>query len=388
MLDSAQLKNRLQGLEQEDLLRTLSPCLSISGSRVQRESGEMVNFVSNNYLGLCGHPEIVAGSLQAIEAWGTGATGSRLLGGDLLLHHSVENRLAQFKGTESALFFNTGYMANLGIISTLASPGTEVFADRLIHASFLDGVKLSGAKLHRFRHNDPNDLRLRLRKRNSANCLVVVESVYSMDGDLAPLAEICAVAKECEAILIVDEAHADGVFGPLGRGRLAEKGLETHVDAVVGTFGKAYACAGAAVWCCKNLRDWMINTCRPFIFSTAQPPAVLGSVLSALEVSIREDWRRTRLQDLALKLRNQLLDEGFDIGQSQSQIVPVILGSNARAISAAQYLHKQGVWAAAIRHPSVPRGSARLRINVCATHTNDEINALVHGLKQWRQEFV
>lgn len=360
-------------------LRNLVP----HGPLVQWDGRELVNFASNDYLDLARHPELAKAQASAAAQWGAGSTGSRLLSGSLGIFAEAEHKLAAWKSTHSALFFNSGYTANLSLVSALCDAETHLFFDRLDHASLYDGARLSGAQLHRFRHNDANDLRTQLAK-HRGKAWIFTESVFSMDGDLAPLVAYADLAEEFQAGLVVDEAHADGIFGPGGTGLVHELGLQNRVDVVMGTLGKALGCAGACVWASPTILQWLVNQARPFIYSTAQAPAVAGSVIRAIDLLGEEPWRRERLLSLSQHLRDSLVQHGFDILASQSQIVPVVIGESLATLQASTFLAEQGFWVAPIRPPTVPPGSSRLRINVNAGHTPAQIDGLVEALCRWR----
>ncbi|HSQ42620.1 MAG TPA: 8-amino-7-oxononanoate synthase [Fibrobacteraceae bacterium] len=343
-----------------------------------------VNFASNDYLDLARHPALAEACAQAARRWGTGSTGSRLLTGSPAIFEETEQFLASWKGSEAALLFNTGYAANLALVDALSQGKYPIFLDRLDHASIYDGARLSGAPLHRFRHNDPEDLE-HLLQRYPGPGWIFTESVFSMDGDLAPLDAYAELAQRYDVGLVVDEAHAEGVFGPGGRGRVHELGLQHQVDVVMGTLGKALGCAGACVWASHVVVDWLVNRARSFIYSTAQSPVVVASVARAIALLDEEPWRRTHVLNLAQHLRALLRDQGFNTLNSASQIVPVVLGESVIALQASAWLAQRGFWVSAIREPTVPKGSARLRMNLTAGHCEEQVKALVAALVQWRE---
>ena len=344
-----------------------------------------IDFVSNDYLGLASHPAIAQAAAQAYQEMGSGSKGSRLLGGNSPIFASLEKRIAAWKGCEAALVFSCGYAANLGVLSAFCDSSTHLFLDRLDHASMVDGYKLSGAQLRRFAHNDPDSLRAALQAvPPESQKFIAVESVYSMDGDLAPLEAYADLADEFGALLYVDEAHGEGLFGPEGKGLVHALGLEDRVDLALATFGKAYGCAGACVCGPRVLVDYLVNHARSFIYSTALPPGAVAAMDAALTVSIREDWRRAHVAQLAGQLRQGLHALGFDTLGSQSQIVPVVLGSNERALDAVAFLASRGLRVAAVRPPTVPAGTARLRINLTASHTQDQVAQLLQALEEWK----
>ena len=369
-------KRKTQGLYRS--LASLEP----QGMYVVRNGKKLLNLASNDYLSLANHPALAEAGTKAQTQWGSGSTGSRLLSGSLGIFAETETKLAQWKNSEAALYFNSGYTANLSLVSALADKDCHLFFDRLNHASLYDGAKFSDAHLHRFKHNDPEDLR-RLLLAYPGRGWIFTESVFSMDGDLAPLADYVQLSEEFSVGIVVDEAHADGVFGPGGRGLVHALGLENRVDVVMGTLGKALGCAGACVWAKPIVIEWLVNNARPFIYSTAQTPSVLGSVARAINLLEEESWRRTHVLELASKLRSALHTAGFDTLQSASQIIPIILGSNERALSASAYLAEHGYWSAPIRQPTVPQGTARLRVNVNAGHSWEQLEGFVKVLENW-----
>ncbi len=353
--------------------------------RVLKPNAAGINFVHNDYLGLKNHPEIAEAAALAYGKWGSGSGGSRLLGGNPEIFEQAETELARWKGTEAALLFNCGYSANVGIVSAFGDEQTTLFMDKLNHASIVDGYRQSRAKLVRFPHHDVHFLETALQK-TSGRKIIYAESVYSMDGDLAPLRDYADLAEKYGALLIVDEAHGDGIFGPNGKGLVHELGLENRVDLVLGTFGKAYGTAGACVWGSRILIDYLVNKARSFIFSTALPPGVVASVLKAIEIAAKEPWRRERALTLAAAFREKMDQNGWNTLKSASQIVPLVIGSSEKCISVSEKLSEKGLWTAAVREPTVPAGTARLRINFTASHQEKDLDMLVSALESWRTE--
>lgn len=359
---------REAGLERDPLV------LQQAGSLARIHGREFLNFSSNDYLGLAGDPRVIEGTIRALREWGAGATASRLVTGTLECHLDLERRLAAWKGYEAGLLFGSGYSANAGIIASLAGRDDHVFLDRLSHASLVDAAVLSRAAIHRFRHNDPDHLETMLRTvRGNGRRLVVTESVFSMDGDLAPLAEMAALAGRHGAMLLVDEAHATGIFGPGGAGRVREQGLESRVNLNLATLGKALGGYGGCVCCSGTMRGWLVNQARPFIYSTALSPAVVGAALAALEIVSGQPDPGSKALALAEDLRKRLRSGGLDTGASASQIVPVLVGDNRRAVGIQRRMMEEGILAVAIRPPTVPAGTARLRFSVTAKHTGGDI---------------
>jgi len=334
----------------------------------------LLNFSSNDYLNLARHPAVIAAAERALHAAGAGATASRLVSGTQPLHEALEVRLARLKGYPAALLFGSGYLANLGILGTLVGRNDTVFADRLVHASLIDAAVLSRAELLRFRHNDAQHLDELLQKNFAAGRkLVVTESVFSMDGDLAPLSEIAAVAQRHGALLLVDEAHATGVFGPGGSGLLREHRLETAANLSMGTVSKALGGYGGFVACSEPMRALLVNRARAFIYTTAPPPAAVGAALGALDLLEQNPGWGTELLRRAGLFRDTLRAAGLDVMSSASQIIPIQVGANARALELAEKLRAAGLLVIAIRPPTVPEGTARLRLSVTLAHSEDDL---------------
>jgi 8-amino-7-oxononanoate synthase len=347
-----------------------------------RTSG--VNLCSNDYLGLATDPRLkraIAESIGRVET--VGSTGSRLLSGNAREWEQSESDFASFAGTEAALYFGSGYAANVGLLSAILKPGDTVFSDALNHASIIDGVRLSGARKVVFPHLDLNFLEQALRESGSGGAKVIVtESVFSMEGDIAPLPDMLALARRYGAELIADEAHATGVWGPQGRGIAAQNGSQRAMLAVVHTCGKALASAGAFVCCGSVLRDYLVNRARTFIFSTAMPPYLAHQIRAALALACGADDRRDHLRGIANSLRQALTTLGVPFASSSTQIVPVILGQNEVAVRVAEKLQRSGFGVKAVRPPTVPAGTARLRLSLTSAVTQDEIAGLVAALQK------
>lgn len=369
-----------QGLRRERLWRQ-----GPQGPRVWLEGRELIHFGSNDYLGLAGDPRLVAAAIDAArrEGWGSGA--SPLILGRSQTHQQLEEALARFEGTEDALVFPSGFAANLGAIAALVGPGDAVFADRNNHASLWDGCRLSRADVRAYAHGDWQQLDRLLARSPARRKLIVTDGLFSMDGDLAPVAELVGVAQRHGAMLLVDEAHATGVFGPQGRGIAEALGVEQHVSVRVGTLSKALGSAGGFIAGTRRLVQWLVNAARPYIFSTAGPAANAAAALAALEIVQREPQRRIQLLARAASLRQQLGELGWNVGNSASQIIPLIVGEVEEAVRLARRLRQCGLFVPAIRPPTVPEGQARLRISLTAAHTDEMIAALVAALgKRWR----
>ena len=377
---------RLDELRRTGLHRRLRVIEGPQGPKVLLDGAEVLLLCSNNYLGLADHPRVRQAAGDAAERWGAGAGASRLVSGNMDLHHKLEGRLAEFKGTESALLFGSGYLANSGTVSALARDGEVVFSDELNHASLIDGCRLSRAETFVYRHCDLEHLESGLRKAGDRAALIVTDGVFSMDGDVAPLPELAVLAKRYGCRLMVDEAHATGALGPGGRGSVAAAGLEGHVDVVVGTLGKALGGYGAYVCSSSQIRELLVNTARPFIYSTAPPPPSVGAALAALTLLASRPGLTEHLRRNAAILRESLDAEGLNVGASRTQIVPVIVGDARRALALCERALEGRVFAQAIRPPTVPQGTSRLRLTVMANHRADELQAAAHVIGRAARE--
>lgn len=374
MKREAWLEGELARLGDAGLRRQLRTWTSVGPHLAAEDGRPLLNLASNDYLALARHPDVIAAARRALYDYGAGATASRMVTGTLPCHTILEERLASHRGYPAALLFSSGYAANLGVLTSLARRGDHVFADRLIHASLIDAARLCGAGLHRFRHNDATHLAELLAQAPArGRRIVAVESVFSMDGDLAPLDDLAAVADRYDALLVVDEAHAEGVFGPGGRGRVAEAGLQDKVNLCVATLSKALGSAGGFVACSEPMRTHLLHRARSFIYSTATPPAAMGAALGALNVLARDPGRGAEVLARAYLFRQRLAAAGLETLRSQSQIVPVLLGDAERTMAVAARLEEGGILAAAIRPPSVPPGTARLRFSITYGHAPEEL---------------
>ncbi len=367
------IADRLEELRDRGLYRQLRLVSGPQGPRVLLDGRSVLLLCSNNYLGLADHPRVRGAAAEAAMRWGAGAGASRLISGNMKLHRRLEARLAEFKGYESALLFGSGYLANVGAISALARRGEVVFSDELNHASIIDGCRLSRAETFVYRHRDTEHLAWGLREAEGCGALIVTDGVFSMDGDIAPLEELVRLARSHDCRLMVDEAHATGALGPGGRGSVAAAGLSGQVDVVMGTLGKALGSYGAYVCAGREIVDYLVNTARSFVFSTAPPPPVLAAALAALELLESHPHRVDRLQANAATLRGALAAEGLVAGGSGTQIVPVEVGDAERTMELSERILERGVFAQGIRPPTVPEGSSRLRFTVMATHRAGEL---------------
>ena len=381
----ADIEKLLKDREEQGLLRKLRPADLRQGAKIYFANKEYVDFSSNDYLGLSGHPKLKKAAIEAIDKFGVASCASRLLSGDAEIFHNLEDRVAKFKHKEAALTFNSGYQANLGIISALFKKGDCIFSDRLIHASIVDGILLSQARAFRFRHNDPEHLELLLsQERNKfKNALIVTESIFSMDGDRAPLKELVRLKEKYNCQIMVDEAHATGIFGKDGSGVVEEEGLSPEIDLIMGTFSKALAGFGAYLATSRIIVNYLVNTCRSFIYSTALPPAIIACNLASLELVKDEPDRAKHLLSMAQTLRAKLKEQGFCLLGS-SQIIPVILGDNSRAVEFSVKLQEKGYWVLAVRPPTVPVGEARLRLCLSYNHSAENLNKLINAFSEIR----
>jgi 8-amino-7-oxononanoate synthase len=369
------LAQELDSLETRALRRRLRVVDELlPGGRVRLAGHTLLNLSSNDYLGLAQDPRLINAAQAAVRRWGAGAGASRLVVGHLELHEAVEAHLAAFKGTEAAVIFPTGYMANVGTIAALLGPGDVIFCDRLNHASIYDGIRLSGAALQRFPHRDLNRLEHLLQQADAnRRRLIVTDSVFSVDGDIAPLPDLVALKARYGAWLMIDEAHATGVLGETGAGLAQALGLTREVDIHMGTFSKALGSQGGYVAGDRRLVDYLHNRARSFIYSTALAPPVLGAIDQALKIVAQEPQRRLYLSRESEAFRQGLLAAGLDLLGSETQIIPVLGGENDRTLGFAAALEDQGLMAVALRPPTVPPGKARVRFSLSAAHSQADL---------------
>ena len=375
------IKQFLEKRKQADLLRTLRPAQYRKAGKIYIDGAEYFDFSSNDYLGLAEHPALKDAAVKAIEKFGTSSSASRLLSGDLQITHQLEEKVANLKGKESALVFNSGYQANTGIISALYKTGDAVFCDKFSHASIIDAIALSGARLYRFGHNDSEHLEKLLKKTDNKfkNRLIVTESIFSMDGDRAPLKALVKLKEKYNCQIMVDEAHATGIFAKNGSGVVTEENLADKIDLIMGTFGKALGSFGAYLACSEQIKQYLINTCRSFIYSTALPPCVIATNIAALDLLEKEPFRRKELLENAAYFRSKLAEKKLKtIGQSQ--IVPLIEPDSKKLLELSERLKEKGFWALPIRPPTVPAGFERLRFSLSYSHSSDVLNELLQEI--------
>ncbi len=350
---------------------------------ITMEGRRLLNLSSNNYLGLANSRLLREEAGEWLQRFGASASASRLIVGNLSLHQTVEEKIAAFQGAEAAILYNTGYMANVGVISALMNKGDFILSDKLNHASIVDGIMLSGAEFRRYPHGDLNKLEDLLQKGSARNKkLIVTDSVFSVDGDIAPLKEIVELKERFGAILMIDEAHGGGVFGENRRGVAEMLGVEEGVEVHMGTFSKAFGSYGAYVCGSMKLVEYLVNRSRPFIYSTSLPPAVLGANLAAIRVVAETPELSQKVLENAAYLRQNLNRLGFNTLASASQIIPLLVGDNRKAVEFASLLFKKGVMAVAIRPPTVPPKTARLRLSVTAEHRCEDLDFAISCLNE------
>ncbi|MGC4029228.1 MAG: 8-amino-7-oxononanoate synthase [Steroidobacteraceae bacterium] len=363
-------RRRVEGFARADRLTRV-----IVGGR------ELVNFCSNDYLGLARDPRLGEAMAQAAREWGAGSGAAHLVTGHTAVHHALEERLAAFTRREAALLFSTGYMANLGVVTSFAGRGETVVQDRLNHASLLDGAQLAGARLIRYAHADATAAARALEEAGENAALLATDGVFSMDGDVAPAAALARTARVHGVWLLLDDAHGLGVTGATGRGTLEEAGLgAAEVPLLVGTLGKAFGCCGAFVAGDRDLVEFVLQRARSYIYTTALPPGAAAAAHAALDIAERESWRREHLAQLIARFRAGAAQLGLPLGASRTPVQPLIVGETARCLAASDALRERGFWVAAIRRPTVPPGTERLRITLTAAHDDDEVDALLESL--------
>ena len=375
----------LEARRQAQLERRVHIVDSPQSAQLVVDGVERLAFCSNDYLGLAASPELIAAGQRALQRWGVGAGASHLISGHMTPHATLERRVAEFVGLPDALIFSTGYMANVGLLSALADRNSEIFADRLNHASLNDGAVLSRARLRRYRHHDLAQLADALERSKAARKLIVSDAVFSMDGDLADLHALHALAERYDALLIIDDAHGFGVLGPQGRGALADAKLSSPRIVYMATFGKALGVAGACVVADAIIIETLRQFARSYVYSTAMPPAQAAMIAASIELVEQADARRAHLSALIARLRTRLKLSRWRLTDSSTPIQPVIIGSSEAARAAAASLAEAGIWVPAIRPPTVPQGTARLRISLSAAHSLNDVDKLSDALMRAEQ---
>ena len=386
-MNAAFIQNELKALHNASLYRRLRSVAGEQDAVLTVDGRPVLNFCSNNYLGLANHPALREAAKQAIDRYGCGSGASRLISGNMTLHEELENKIAELKGTEAALVFNSGFQANTGVIPVLVGEGDLILSDALNHASIIDGCRLSRAKVAVYRHCDLDELEQRLKNAlPKGRKLIVTESLFSMDGDEAPLADIVRLAEQYNAMVMVDEAHATGVYEPDGAGIVAKLGLGERVLVQMGTLGKALGGFGAYIAGSKALCELLINRCRSFIFTTSLPPTVMAMGIAAIDLVRRQPERRQALWNNCERLRKGLSGLGYSLGNSHSQILPLMIGDATQCMKLSEDLLQRGVFAQGIRPPTVPAGTSRLRITLMATHSCEHIDKALQVFKEVAQE--
>lgn len=380
------MQRRLEDIQQRHLLRQLTPLNQSTAPWLELNGRSLLNLSSNNYLGLADHPKLKEAAIAAIREYGCGAGASRLITGTTSLHEQLEQRLSTFKGCEQALLFSSGYHANMGVITSLVGAGDVVLSDELNHASIVDGCRLSRAERKIYPHRNRAVLAQQLEELKRAGHpgirLVVTDSLFSMDGDLAPLSDIAELCEHYHALLMVDEAHATGCFGPSGQGLVAQAGIDADTVISIHTLSKGFGVVGAFVAGNSLLREFLVNTARHFIFTTALPPADIAACLASLDLLEADPEMPTRLQHKASFFRHALQQRGFSTLDSETHIIPLLVGSEVCALQMAEALREQGLYAIAIRPPTVAPGAARIRLSIMLSHTEEDLSFALDAIEK------
>jgi 8-amino-7-oxononanoate synthase len=377
------LTHELAQIKNQGLYRKLKTIESPQTSRIIKDGKELVNLSSNNYLGLTTHPKVKKSAVDAIEKYGTSAGSSRLISGNFDLYNSLEEKIAQFKGTEAAIVFGTGYMANIGVISAITTKGDLILSDELNHASIIDGCRLSRAEVNVYPHKDISRLEKILYESRCNKKLIVTDGVFSMEGDIAPLPEIVDIAEEYDAMVMVDEAHATGLLGKHCRGTADHFNVE--VDINMGTLSKALASVGGYIAGSRELIDYLRNRARSFIYSSALPPPAVAAAKTAIEVIEKEKPARKLWKNVEI-YKKSLIEMGFPIN-SETQIIPLLIGDAQKTVEVADELERLGVYAIGIRPPTVPKGQGRIRTSLMATHSKKDIEAVLDAIQTVKEKF-
>lgn len=377
-------QEELSKIEAQFLLRKRMQVAQKKDSIISCDDKKLISFCSNDYLNLSQHPDIINAFKLAVDQYGVGSTSSQIICGYNSLQHKLETEIAKFFGKSRALIFSTGYMTNLGLLTTLISKKDIILADKLCHASLIDGMRYSGARFVRYRHNDVKHLEILLKKYKNQNKWIITEGVFSMNGDMAPLSDIIKLKKEYYAKLILDDAHGIGVLGTLGKGTIELFGIDVQeIDLLVGTFGKAFGGFGAFVAGNDELIEYLIQKCRTLIYTTALPPAIIQAMLASLEVLKKETWRREKLQELINHFRSKAKQLNLPLLDSNTSIQPIIIDCNEKLMRINHKLLDAGFWVGAIRPPTVPPNTARLRISLNVSHTIDQIDNLLEKINEF-----
>lgn len=381
------IKEELEEIKERGLYRSLRLIEGEQGPEVDLEGRRVVMLCSNNYLGLANHPRLKEAAVEAVKKYGCGSGASRLISGNMELHQELERRIAGFKHTEAALVFSSGYLCNIGVLGSLMGEGDVILSDEFNHASIIDGCHFSRARVKVYPHSDLNALEGELKGlKGYRRKLIVTDGVFSMDGDLAPLPGIVELAKKYKAMTMIDEAHATGVMGENGRGCVEYFGLEGQIDIQMGTLSKALGSLGAYIAGKKELIDFLINRARSFIYTTALPPPVCAAAIAAIEIVTQDHRLRNRLWENAKFLREGLSSMGLSVGNSETPIIPIIIGESSTTMKAYEILLQYGVYVQGIRPPTVPVGSSRIRTTVMATHNREHLTRALEAFRAVRKE--
>ncbi len=375
------IENRLERLRSEDRYRFLRRVETAQEARIALDGRSVLLFCSNNYLGLANHPDLRAAAHEAVDRFGCGSGASRLISGNMHLHEELEERLARFKRYPACILFGSGYAANVGILSSLMEAGDVIFSDALNHASIIDGCRLSRADVKIYRHRDADHLASLMQDAGAyRKRLIVTDTLFSMDGDLAPLPDLVRLARRHDSLLMIDEAHAVGVMGRNGRGAAEHFALDESADISVGTLGKALGSFGAFAVCRPEIREFLVNHARSLIYSTSLPPPVMAAAIRALGILEEEPARRARLAANARQLATGIRALGFSVPEPVTPIQSVVMGEEAKAMSLCEHLLRRGIYAQGIRPPTVPPETSRIRFSLMATHTDEDIREALDGL--------
>lgn len=384
--DPALIKAFLKERQQQQLYRSVKVSESAQAPIMQIDGKEYLTFCSNDYLGLANHPEIISAFKKAADTYGVGSGAAHLINGHSIEHQKLEESLAEFTGRDKALLFSTGYMANLGVVDALLNRGDHLFADRLNHASLIDAGLLSKAKMQRYAHNDMGAVQKLYTKSgidiSFTNSMIISDGVFSMDGDEAPVNDLANIAKQHQAWLMIDDAHGFGTLGKTGAGLIQQQNLsQNDVPILMATLGKAVGTAGAFVAGSHDLIEYLMQTARTYIYTTAMPPAVAAATSASLKLVQQESWRREKLNELIRLFKRGAKELGIELMASNTAIQPIVLGSTEKAVVISRLLQEKGILVTAIRPPTVPDGTARLRITISANHDEKDINTLLYTLE-------
>jgi len=374
-------ESRLLAIKRSGTYRQLRVVEQTSGPEFVMNGRKLLNFASNNYLGLCNHPVICQRASESIATWGTGSGASRLITGNTSLYEELEQKIAKFKSQNSSVLFNCGYMANVGGITALTDASSVIYSDSLNHASIIDGARLSKAIISVYNHCDMEDLKAKIRSHGTTGGLIVSDGVFSMEGDIAPVPELVEIAGESGCALMIDDAHGTGVLGKSGRGVCEHFNLKSGVDLHMGTLSKALGAEGGFIAGSDILADILRNVARPFVFSTAFAPSSVAAASAAIDILLEENWRMKKLSENSRYLREGLQSAGLDVPDGITPILPVIIGSNNDTILFSSVLEQEGIFSPAIRPPTVPEGSGRIRVTVMATHTRDDLDMAISSFE-------